>query len=295
MYTRKLRDFMTEVKEISGSFAVLRTIKNNQSLELNPLEKSSIFLTKKPVNSEPKIDVARVKTVADVSAATGLSKDFINLIIDNETLQLKEYKVNGVRTIGFGHNIDADKNYKLGHKITEQQAYALLAKDLEVKQRELNVLVGNAKLKPWQKEALIDLLFNVGYGKLAKSDLIAKIKAGKIDEAVSEFNYVLLDGKANPSLCKRRIQNMYHYSKHNPSKRVSDSMEEVKNNGLVHYENKMKTATQKERLDIERGKNLYLQECNLVINVVKYRLAKSESITNDEKGILEKIKSWFFD
>jgi len=211
----------------------------------------------------------------DVAKVTGLSMEFLDKIIEVEKLKNEKY-LDGQNhpTIGIGHNIDADSHYKSGNKITNEQAYNLFAHDLKTKLSEIKELTGNAKLNTGQKEAIIDLLFNVGYGKLKDTKLIEKIKAGKIDQAVAELDLVHAGGKVNTGLCKRRMENVHEYSKAKPTLLAIKTLEAIKNEGALVFRKKAKAARRSKRKEIFADEFQYLKDCNKIITKVKEQLAK---------------------
>jgi lysozyme len=211
-----------------------------------------------------------------VAKEAGLSREFVHRITDEEKLRLTMYKdAVGHKTIGFGHNIDADSHYHFGNKITEKQAYELLKKDLITKEKELSVLTKGKKLNQGQKEALIDVLFNVGYKKIQGSDLIEKIQKGQVTKAVSEFDYVGVNHKVNPTLCIRQINNMHDYSKNNPSPLAVKSMKKIEKMGVDFLEHEIKKETAwLDKLKLQTRKELYLQTTQPVIKKIDKKCKK---------------------
>jgi lysozyme len=89
----------------------------------------------------------------------------------------------GVWTIGYGHT-GADVTPAL--TITQQQAEALLAKDVLAAARCVNTVV---KLQLTQDEfdALVDFVFNLGPGAFVRSTLLADLNAGNFAKAAAQF------------------------------------------------------------------------------------------------------------
>jgi len=215
------------------------------------------------------------KTKRDVSRMTGLGEEFLNEIISAEEFRTKEYLDSEKnRTIGIGHKVvKADKN-KIGKTITNEKVYGTFATDLAVKLKELKVLTGGAKLNAGQKEALVDLSFNVGYGNMENSNLIRKIKAGKIDEAVTELDFTKTGGKVNAGLCRRRLEAVYDYSKENPTKLALKTMLTIKAKGEAVFNRRAKTSGHVGRLQALEDKANYLIECERIIAKHKLLLQK---------------------
>lgn len=89
----------------------------------------------------------------------------------------------GVWTIGYGHT-GADVIPSLA--ITQQQAEALLAKDVLAAAHCVNTMV---KLQLTQSEfdALVDFVFNLGMGAFVRSTLLADLNGGNIAAAAAQF------------------------------------------------------------------------------------------------------------
>lgn len=226
-----------------------------------------VYVTKK--------DKREINNVEDVSVYTGFSEDFIKKLIKREDMKLKMYKDSrGINTIGVGHNVDADPNYNLGDKITKKKAYELLAKDLLAKRKELRALISPTRLKQNQKEALMDLIFNTGVNKLQNTELIKKIKEGKFREACQDFDFILTDNKVSPGLCKRRIQNIYDFSKDDPSEESLEAMEKIQSKGLKVVKQNVKKAKTIRKLEMKMREALYKQETDYYIKKRKEEIKK---------------------
>lgn len=111
-----------------------------------------------------------------------ISHKGIDVIKNFEGCQLVAYKCPaGVCTIGYGSTCGVT----LGQKITLQEAEALLLKDLERFEENIN----NKKLclTQGQYDALVSFSFNVGIYALNRSTLLQKLKDGDINGAANEF------------------------------------------------------------------------------------------------------------
>jgi len=237
--------------------------------------------TKLPAPKKFDIDFiipTEAKSLSDVAKMTGLKLDFLEKIVKVEKLKNKVYlDSEGHLTIGIGHNIDADKNYNLGDSISDEQAYNLFAKDLKVRLAEQKTLTGGAKLNTGQKQALLDVAFNVGYGNMQDTKLIKKIKTGKVNEAVSELDCVFAGGKVNTGLCKRRMENVYDYSKEKPTPVALNTLQVIKRKGESAFNKKIKIACQSLKKGIKIDKEAYLKECNKIIQKISTRLHKKNT------------------
>lgn len=122
-----------------------------------------------------------------------------NLIKEHEQLRLKAYSIgDGMITIGYGHagRVKVSK-YKIGDKITEEEANRLFEEDL----REASDGVDRI-FKQWKKDgkdikvtqdmynSLVSMTFNAGVGNIRKSDFIQHLKSGdyiKAGESIKTF------------------------------------------------------------------------------------------------------------
>lgn len=92
-----------------------------------------------------------------------------------ESLRLNAYLCPaGVPTIGYGHTGDV----KLGDKITEHQADAILEVDLDKFERGVERLTAGVELNSSEFSALVSFAFNLGLANLERSALLRKLKAG---------------------------------------------------------------------------------------------------------------------
>lgn len=252
---------MTSVNKISAlNTSVFKNTENNSVNNINSIFNANLDKTKE----NPKYEVK------------GYSKEYINRLVKHEGIRKKEYKINGVRTIGFGHNIDADKNYKFGPEISEDQALMLLEKDLDSCTRYINSKAKQEKIKLTdnQNEAITDLAFNGGIGK-AKELLEAKSE----DEILKVFqNNIYMGGEINPNLCNRRIYNIYKYFKDNPSEKVASKMQTILIIARKKYDTSYPNKTTKE-------KATYFEESQLFLNEIRKNVKNKPTL---KKGCLPK-------
>ncbi|MBP7211236.1 glycoside hydrolase family protein [bacterium] len=247
-----------------------------------PAEKDAVPEIRVPLSpdilqSEKLKNSDKSKTVAvsreSVAEQTGFSREFVDHVIEMEGFEHDVYKdSNGFKTIGIGHNIDADPKYKYGKHISDIQAYTLLKNDLLDAKEKLGEMVDTSKLSRGQQQALVDLMFNVGQKSLAKSNLIKDINEGHLDKAVSEFNYVCTNGsKVNTHLCERRIVNLRDFSDGMEDKKpVYDAMKTLYNKAQGAYDEKLKSAKSKqEKMRILKDKSDYNKRLGLLIDSCK--------------------------
>jgi GH24 family phage-related lysozyme (muramidase) len=184
-----------------------------------------------------------VHNVKEIAADTGLSEKLVSTVISQESLRLDAYKDSaGFLTIGVGHNISADKSYKLGHHITKEQAYTLLRNDLMKAKTDLSSIVDVKNLSTGQREALVDLIFNTGKDRLANTKLVKYLNNGQFDAAASEFNFITTKGELVPGLCRRRIVDLNYFAQGTNKAAVKKAMKNLYARGLKKCEEKIKSA-----------------------------------------------------
>ena len=129
------------------------------------------------------------------------SKNCINLIKCFEGCRYKAYKQtkNDVWTIGYGHT----ENVKENDVITEFDAENFLKIDLQKFEYAINKL--SLELNQNEFDALVSFVFNVGIGNFESSTMLKLLKAQKKNEAASQFDRWIYQGKTIlPGLVKRR-------------------------------------------------------------------------------------------
>jgi lysozyme len=117
------------------------------------------------------------------------SSNGIQFIRDHEGCKLTAYKDGGgVWTIGVGHT----KGVKAGQTITQAQADAFLASDIEPVESCINQAVTVA-LNQNQFDALASFTFNVGESAFKSSTLLKKLNAGDYRAAADQFTRWVYD------------------------------------------------------------------------------------------------------
>lgn len=125
----------------------------------------------------------------------------INLIKSFEGFRADAY-LDAVRvpTIGYG----TTRGVKMGQKITEAQAVALLQKDLEMFENAINRLV-KVPLTQNQFDALASFVYNLGETNFAGSTLLKVINNGRFELAPEQFlRWNKAGGKVLNGLTRRR-------------------------------------------------------------------------------------------
>lgn len=122
------------------------------------------------------------------------------IVMDFELCKLNAYLCPaGIPTIGYGHTGDV----KLGDKITQHQADAILEVDLQKFEMAVDRLAKNPNAN--QFSAMVSLAFNIGVEAFTKSTLLKKFNAGAPLSAANEFDkWVHAKGKVLPGLVRRR-------------------------------------------------------------------------------------------
>lgn len=287
---------MTIIREISLNSNTTNKFQKNQfqTSEIGniPMIKNNLTQNNAPASNSKLIATNKEQVIAK----TSLSKEFIETLMDFEGLKLKAYSDSGdVKTIGWGHNIEHDPNYPYGKKdITPEQAYDLLAKDLLKAQDDLKNAIGDVKLTKNQYEAMVDMFFNVGKEKLENTNLMAAIKEKRFDDAICEFNFICQKDKtkAEPALCRRRIDDLDRFCDGRYSSRSVESMEYMQNRGLTAFDEKIKSANEEKKDYYIHQKKVFLNITNPVLKNAKERadeLAAREVFDNTPIKPIEKL------
>lgn len=114
----------------------------------------------------------------------------------------------GVPTIGYGttHYSDGTPVTLKDKPITRETADALL---LHYVLNEIYPHLRGLNLTDTQKEALVSLIYNIGWTAFSKSKCYKAIKAGDMCTAYQEWTWVKGGGKVLLGLVKRRAEEKY--------------------------------------------------------------------------------------
>lgn len=125
----------------------------------------------------------------------------VALIKQFEGLETVAYQCDAKKwTLAFGHT----KGVKPGDTCTEEQAEAWLREDLQEAENAIQRLV-TRNLTQNQFDALVSLVFNIGAGNFAESNLLEKLNAMDDAAVVQEFaKWRKAGGKVNRGLVRRR-------------------------------------------------------------------------------------------
>lgn len=120
----------------------------------------------------------------------------------------------GIWTVGYGHT---GPEVKAGLKITRIEAEEWFSADLDKFAVHVERLLAGCPVSQCQFDALVSLAYNIGPGGLAKSQLLAKVKANPNDPAIrmefAKHCKARVGGvlKQLPGLVKRRMAEADHY------------------------------------------------------------------------------------
>jgi len=118
--------------------------------------------------------------------------------------------VAGFPTIGYGHRVKPPESFPGG--IDEAQASQMLAKDVGQAEQAVARLVRVA-LTQGQFDALVDFCFNLGAGRLAASNLLRDLNAGRHDAAGQQLlSWDHACGEVNAGLKARRESEFHLWS-----------------------------------------------------------------------------------
>jgi lysozyme len=125
-----------------------------------------------------------------------ISNDGLQLIKTSEGFRATVYlDVAGFPTIGYGHKLLHPESYP--HGVTEDEATALLIKDVQSAEQAVSRLV-KVVISQGIFDALVDFTFNLGSGRLAASTLLKVLNVGHYDDARGQL---LLWDRAGGNVC----------------------------------------------------------------------------------------------
>lgn len=156
-----------------------------------------------------KIDLTAVDRgkLEQVSANTQLDVEFLESLAKFEGVRPIRYKIDGGNTVGIGHFVDDDPQFKGKQDIslTQDEIYGIFTEDLLKKEKDIEKAVPNFRsLSKGKYEALVDLFFNSK--PKALTGIIDAVSHGKFDEAVKKMAIIYSGKKVSPGLSVRRIE-----------------------------------------------------------------------------------------
>lgn len=137
----------------------------------------------------------------------------IDLVKKYEGLSLKPYRCPaGYPTIGYGLRYYPDgKEVKMSDEPISIEKAEVYLRDYVMR----NIIPHIECLDPTpnQTEALVSLIYNVGWNSFARSKCFKALKNHNWGEAFKEWNWIAAKGKVLKGLVKRRSEEMYLYFK----------------------------------------------------------------------------------
>ncbi len=90
-------------------------------------------------------------------------------LIEEEGVRFTVYRdVAGYATVGVGHLVQPDDGLRIGDRIDEDTALALLDEDLDHAERVARDLIDDMPVNQYEFDALVDLVYNVGEGTVSE-------------------------------------------------------------------------------------------------------------------------------
>jgi lysozyme len=131
------------------------------------------------------------------------SQKGLTLIKKFEGFSDKEYTCPaGKPTIGYGHVILPNEHFS--SSITKEEAEILLKKDLQPREKSLNILV-KVNINQNQFDSLINLIYNIGVENFKQSTLLKFINDKLFDKIPDQFRrWKYINKVVSKGLLKRR-------------------------------------------------------------------------------------------
>ena len=194
------------LKYVLASFVGILTV-SELTKTVEEVSDGKIVLSK-PTEKIIKPEVVKIERIRKPSDS------LIEFLKGEEGYSDKGYDIgDGKITIGWGHAEDInDSQYKVGQKISKQEAEKLLRQDVQVSSESLNRI-----LNDWEKQninidinqdmydTMVSMIFNMGIGSFRMSDFIQLVKRGEMEKAKEEIKSVSSQMFSKyPGLKKRR-------------------------------------------------------------------------------------------
>lgn len=113
-----------------------------------------------------------------------VSEEMKDAMIEEEGVRYNVYRdVAGYPTVGVGHLVKPEDNLRVGDRISKDLAIDFLEQDLKIAESAVRRLVGDLPLYPYEFDALVDLVFNVGEGNVSPA------KSPRLNEAIAAGDY----------------------------------------------------------------------------------------------------------
>lgn len=187
----------------------------NKRSDITEQEKTELLKAATNINKEDikKIQVEEVDESQYKDPQTlKLSQDGWDHIREHEKLRLKAYSIgDGMITIGYGHAEPKKKSkYKLGQKITVEEANRLLRKDVNFAAAGVRRMFNEWKeegievnITQNQYDVLVSMAFNMGVSGLRQTQFVQLLKQNRLKKAAEKIKSTGISDKF-PGLEVRR-------------------------------------------------------------------------------------------
>lgn len=155
-----------------------------------------------PAESQPHVAQAVPPSPVAKPYAIAMSPRVYEVIRHFEGLSLKPYKDSGgAYTIGYGHLMQPHERFT---RISEQRAEQLMRQDVDKARKVVDAHV-KVPLNPFQRAALVSLVYNIGSYHFRTSTLLKQLNKGRYRQAANEFlRWNKVKGKVVAGLTRRR-------------------------------------------------------------------------------------------
>ena len=235
------------------------SIANKYNVSLRRLQKANSLNSKSIIHANDTLlipesyEVKNVEKLSDVEKLTGLSEEYLEKLIDFEKVLYKaEPDRNGNMTIGVGHWIQPYEQSKYEGRISDEDVYSLLGKDLLNCDLDLRTGIDEKiydEMPAKLKESIIDLAFNKGVGAVLNNEkLVNALNSKDYVTAIANLNqdYSVVKNKKGEvvhkpasGLSKRRLYEIANASeifKNGYPSKVLNAANKVYSNGLKYME-----------------------------------------------------------
>ncbi|MFW2348796.1 lysozyme [Qipengyuania sp.] len=212
---RHRRELRRARKAASQAFGVRPRLSNRRRATLM-LGAGALGLTaftgppkaRKPsTDSAAQLVVDRIEGARMPAALLKASDSFKRTLLEEEGVRYTVYRdVAGYKTVGVGHLVRPQDGLEVGDRVSERRMREFLASDLAEAERGVRRLVGDLPLHQHEFDALLDLVYNVGFGNVAESEsprLNAAIAEGDYEAIAAELDYTHAGGRFARGLMHR--------------------------------------------------------------------------------------------
>ena len=229
-------------------------VSTRRLLALNDMDSKSVIYPNDTILIPESYSAKNIETLKDVAKMSGISKDYLETLIEFEQLHNTIYKDrNGNETIGVGHLVKPEeKALYRGKTLSDEEVYTLLAQDILDIEADLKTVINKDaydNMPAHLKESVFDLAFNKGIGAISDNEkLLSALNKEDYVNAVANLTQdysVVTNAKGEKAhrpaagLSKRRIYNIANASeifKNGMPDVVADSAQAVYQRGLNYLE-----------------------------------------------------------